>query len=80
MMRLIMWYSTTSGEALQERIRMVMHPPTPKKDEEILPVIEQWSKEIRQIGEHGSEYELPPMFKITALRMIMANKWSDLTR
>ena len=74
LLKLIHWYSTTSGEAVQERIRVIMHPPTPKKDEEIFMTVENWIKEIRQIEEHGSEYHLPPMFKITALRMIMAHK------
>ena len=67
----IVFSYTNKHPALQER---VPHPPATKKGDEILVVIEQWMRELRQIEEHAAEYRLPPMFKITTLKLIMINK------
>ena len=73
-MRLYLWYSSSSGEAIQERISAIMSPPTPKKDEDFAGALESWLKEVRLIEDLGQEYELPFQFKITAVKIIMGNK------
>ena len=52
---LVMWYATASGEAIQERIRRVMNPGTPKKDEEIIQVLEMGQRgcQSRRHRSHG---------------------------
>ena len=50
-----------------------MNPMPPKKDEDIAHVLESWLTEERALATFGQEYELPVAFKITALRIIMAN-------
>ena len=71
-MNLVMWYATASGEALTERIKRIMNPGTPKKDEDISQVLDSWIKERRAISDHGVG-DLPDEFQITALKIIMTN-------
>ena len=72
LMNLVTWYATASGEALTERIKRLMNPGTPKKDEDISQVLDSWIKERRAISDHGVE-KLPTEFQITALKIIMTN-------
>ena len=72
LMNLVMYYSTTGGEALNDRIRRIMSPGTPKKDEDISQALDTWLKESREVSDLGAS-ELPLEFKITALRIIMNN-------
>ena len=73
-MRLYLWYSSSSGEAVQERISVIMSPPTPKKDEDLAGVLESWLKEVRLIEDLGQGCELPFQFKITTFKIILGNK------
>ena len=57
---------------MTERIKRLMNPGTPKKDEDISQVLDSWIKERRAISDHGVE-ELPTEFQITALKIIMTN-------
>ena len=67
---LIMWYSTASGEAIQERTRRIMNPGTPKKDEDIHQILEKWVKEVQALEGMGVA-SLPSEFKMTSLKIIM---------
>ena len=81
--KVYLWYSGTSGMALQERASMVMHPKVPKSDEEISSVLEQWLTDCRKMEEHGNEYKLPAPLKICALQRIMSGKediWETFIR
>ena len=49
-----------------------MNPGTPKRDENISQVLDAWIKERRAILDHGVD-DMPAEFRITALRIIMAN-------
>ena len=71
-MLLIMWYSTSSGEAITERIKRIMSPGAPKKDEDLSQAVDTWVKENREVQEYGVK-DLPIEFKITALKIIMSN-------
>ena len=51
---LYLWYSTASGLAVQDRLRKVMTPSSPKKVEEISPVLESWLKEVEDLESHGT--------------------------
>ena len=73
-MKLYLWYSSSSGEAIQERIGSIMSPPTPKKDEDLAGIFEAWIKEVRLIEELGADYHLPYTFKVTAIKIMMGNK------
>ena len=49
-----------------------MNPGTPKKDEDISQVLDARIKERREIMDHGVQ-DMPVEFRITALRVTMAN-------
>ena len=73
-MTLVAWYATASGQAIQERTRIITNPPVPKNDESILHTLESWIREVRVVEQHGDDYKLPDQYKITALGVIMAHK------
>ena len=41
-----LWFNAASGLAVQERLRRVMQPQSPKKIEDVPSVIESWHKEV----------------------------------
>ena len=73
-MKIYLWYSSTSGLALQERARMIMNPQVPQKEEDIAKALESWVIESNLLENHGSKYKLPPAYKLTALKVIMGKK------
>ena len=67
-MKMYLWYSSTSGLALQERARMIMNPHVPQKEEDIAKALESWVTESNLLENHGDKYRLPPALKLTALK------------
>ena len=72
--RIYAWYASSSGLAIQERLKAAMNPGVPKKEEEISGVLENWVSELRYLENHGKQYALPEEFKILGLRLIMTIK------
>ena len=70
-MRLYVWFSGTTGLALTEMTRSLMHPSSPKHDHEIADALERWAEQERSLRAHGTEYSLSAAYKVTALRIIM---------
>ncbi len=54
-----------------------MHPTPPKREEELAEHVEMWQDKMRRLVAHGEEYELAPVFKIHALRMLMIGKANE---
>ncbi len=52
----------------------LMHPDSPKKEEELVEHVEIWHVKMRGLEAHGNEYKLTPAIKLNALRMIMTGK------
>ena len=80
-MRLFVWFGCCSGLAIQERVRRVMNPTSPKRDEDISAALDSWLEEVSLVEAHGSAYSLPAVFKITSLRIIMdvkRDKFDDM--
>ena len=73
-MVLYLWYSSASGLAVQERLRRVMTPSSPKKVEDISPVLEAWVKEVENLESFGPDFVLASGFRILSLKIIMACK------
>ena len=73
-MRVYLWFAGTTGLALTEKTRMLMHPAAPKHDYEIADALEKWSEQERTLRAHGKNYELNVAFKITALKILMSCK------
>ena len=73
-MRLYLWFAGTTGVALTEKTRLVMHPTAPKHDHEIADALEKWADQERTIRAHGDNYTLNAAFKTTALRVLMSCK------
>merc|ERR1711951_184907 len=73
-MRVYIWFSGTTGMALSEKTRMLMHPNPVKHEWEIADALEKWSEQERTLRAHGEEYKLTAVFKVTALRHLMTCK------
>ncbi len=71
------WFTHVSGPGLAEHARVLMHPDPPKKEEELAEHGEMWQDKMMRLGSHGDEYKLAPVYKINALRMLMAGKAND---
>ena len=72
--KIYLWFAGTTGLALSERTRMLMHPEAPKREEDIAEAIEKWCEQERLLLAHGDDYKLSAAFKITALRVLMSCK------
>merc|ERR1711895_354623 len=70
-MRVYLWFAGTTGLALTEKTRMLMHPTPPKSEYEIADALEKWFEQERTLRAHGKDYELNVAFKITALKELM---------
>ena len=73
-MRVYLWFAGTTGMALSEKTRMLMHPNPVKHEWEIADALEKWSEQERTLRAHGDEYKLSVVFKVTALRVLMTCK------
>ena len=67
-MRLYLWFAGTTGLALTEKTRLIMHPTPAKHDHEIADLLERWSEQERHLRAHGDEYKLNTAYKLTALK------------
>ena len=63
-----------SGLGLAEQARMLMHPAPPKREEELADHVEMWQDNMRRLETQGDEFKLAPVFKINALRILVAGK------
>ncbi len=66
------WFTDVSGLGLAEQARMLMHPAPPKREEELVEHVDMWQDKMRRLEAHGEDFKLAPVFKINALRMLMA--------
>ena len=73
-MRVYLWFAGTTGLALTEKTRILMHPTAVKHEHEIADALERWSEQERILRAHGDEYKLSAAFKVTALRVLMTCK------
>ena len=73
-MRVYLWFAGTTGLALTEKTRVLMHPTPVKHEHEIADALERWSEQERILRAHGDEYKLNAAFKVTALRVLMTCK------
>ena len=73
-MRVYLWFAGTTGLALTEKTRVLMHPTPVKHESEIADALERWSEQERTLRAHGDEYKLNAAFKVTALRVLMTCK------
>ena len=51
---------------------MVLAPVA--QEEDLAEAVDSWLDRMRRLELHGSDYRLPPLFKINALRMLMTGK------
>ncbi len=49
---------------------MLMHPSPPKREENSAERVDMWQDKMRRLEAHGDEFNLGPLFKINALRML----------
>ncbi len=58
------WFTEISRMGIAEQARRLMQPETPKKEEEIVQAIEEWTMKLNKLAAHGKEYELSAMTKL----------------
>ena len=73
-MRVYLWFAGTTGLALTEKTRILMHPTPVKHEHEIADALEKWSEQERTLRAHGDDYKLNAAFKVTALKVLMSCK------
>ena len=73
-MRVYLWFAGTTGLALTEKTRVLMHPTPVRHEYEIADALEKWSEQERTLRAHGDDYKLNAAFKVTALRVLMSCK------
>ena len=71
--KLLEWFSGTTGMGLAEKALQLIRPTPPKKEEYIAEYVDKWL-ESRQLEIHGEGYQLSGVFKITALKSVMVSK------
>ena len=57
-MRVYLWFAGTTGLALTEKTRILMHPTPVKHEHEIADALEKWSEQERTLRAHGDDYKL----------------------
>ncbi len=58
-----------------------MHPAPSRREEELAEHVEMWHDKMRRLEAQGDEFEMPPVYKVNALRILMTGKakeYSDL--
>ena len=65
------WFTGTTGLGLAARATRIMHPQTPKKEEDIIAAIDRWNEQMKLLANYGASHELPNVFKIAALKTLM---------
>ncbi len=68
------WFADVTGLGLAGEARMLMHPSPPKREKEVADHVEMWRDKRRRLEADGEEFELAPLCKINALRMLMTGK------
>ena len=69
--KVYLWFTGTTGLALQEKMMCLMRPVQSKNEHEIADALEKWAEQERTLNMHGPDYELGAACKVTALRTIM---------
>ncbi len=54
-----------------------MHPTQPKREEELAEHVEMWQDRMWRLEAHGDEFKMPPLYKTSAVRMLMTGKVKD---
>ena len=73
------WFTDVSGLGLLEQARRLMRPEPVKREEELADGIDQWLDKVKRLEAHGSQYKLPALYKVNALRMTgKAKEYFDL--
>ena len=75
--RVYRWFTEVSGLGLAEQARKLMHPTPPKREDELAGCVDAWCEGIRRLEGHGPRYVLAPLYKVTALRMMMVGRARD---
>ena len=73
-----LWLNAASGLAVQERLRRIMQPQSPKKIEDVPSVVESLHKEVEELKSFGPDYVMSPAFKMMSLKVIMQCKSDQL--
>ena len=56
--KVYLWFASTTGLALQEKMMRLMQPVQSKNEHEIADALEKWAEQERTLKMHGPDYEL----------------------
>ena len=74
------WFSRVSGLGLSERRRRVMLPSPPGKEDQVVPAIEKWERDMRELEEMDEEEGLSDKMKIVAIQNLVVGHMKDVVR
>ena len=66
------WFVKTTGPALQEEMKKVMHPTPVAKGEFLMGHLEEWELTVSKLEKYGADYALSTMVRINALEIMMS--------
>ena len=70
--RIHRWFTMTTGQGLSERYGRLQHPPTAKRDEDVLHNLANWEREKRELKElDPTMQDMPERFQMEAIRKIV---------
>ena len=71
------WFTETTGLAMTERMKTIMTPTPPKKEEDIADAIAKWNEQCKAVEEMGASHILPETFRKIALKSLMIGRGKE---
>ena len=76
-MEVFKWFTETTGLAMTERMKTIMTPTPPKKEEDIADAIAKWVEQCKAVEDMGASYVLPESFRKIALKSLMIGRGKE---
>ncbi len=74
------WFSRVSGLGLSERRRRVMLPSPPGKEDQVVPAIEKWERDMRELEEMDEGEGLSDKMKIVAIQNLVVGHMKEVVK
>ena len=74
------WFSRVSGLGLSERRRRVMLPSPPGKEDQVVPAIGKWERDMRELEEMDDGEGLSDKMKIVAIQNLVVGHMKDVIK
>ena len=68
------WFTETAGLGLSTQAGKLMDPDPVKKEDEMTERIEDWIQKVDRLAKHGSQYELPAVYRTAAIQKMLTGE------